>query len=127
MMAYPEMNISLVYKKFREWGYAGYLKHDVSADGIMKLEPGVHMLTGSKQEGFSFARDFISFRGHSIDHLDLLMECKNITAIEELTNYDLLASFLVCLIGSRSKYSKILKQASMTEVDISGIVNMHNY
>jgi len=126
-LVYPEMNVSTIHKKFREWGYEGYLKHDVSADGIIKPEPGVHMLTGSKQEGFSFARDFISYRGHKINHLDLLMESKSITAIEDLTSYDLLASFLVCLIGSRSKFSKILKQSSMTEVDISGILQQFKY
>jgi hypothetical protein len=126
-MLYPEMNIPTVHKKFREWGYAGYLKHDVSADGVIKPEPGRHMLAGAKQEGFSFARDFISFRGHTIDHLDLLMECKNITAIEELTDYDLLASFLMCLIGSRSKYSKIVKMSSQNEVDISGILKQFKY
>jgi hypothetical protein len=126
-MLYPEMNLPTIYKKFREWGYAGYLKHDVAADGIMKPEPGVHMLAGSKQEGFNFARDFISYRGHTIDHLDLLMECKSINAIEELTNYDLLASFLVCLIGYRSKYSKIIKQASQSEVDIAGIFEQFRY
>ena len=93
----------------------------------MKPEPGTHMLAGSKQEGFNYARDFISYRGHTIDHLDLLMECKNITAIEQLTDYDLLASFLVCLIGSRSKYSKIIKQASMTEVDIAGLFQQFKY
>jgi hypothetical protein len=126
-MVYPEMNLSTVYKKFREWGYAGYLKHDVSADGVMKNEPGFHMTSSSKQEGFNYARDFISMRGHTIDHLDLLMECKNITKIEELTNYDLLASFLGALIGSRSRYSKIIKQSSETEVNIAGILKQFKY
>jgi len=126
-MLYPEMNISTIYKKFLEWGYAGYLKHDVSDDGVMKLEPGRHMLAGAKQEGFTAARDFISFRGHKIDHLDLLMECKNITAIEELTDYDLLASFLMCLLGSKSKYSQIIKQSAQAEVDIRGILSQFNY
>lgn len=127
-MLYPEMNVPLVYKKFREWGYAGYLKHDISADGAtIKSEPGVHMLVGTKQEGFSMARDFIKYRGHTIDHLDLLMECKNITSIDELTDYDLLASFLVCLLGSRSRYSQIVKISSEVKVDISGILNQYNY
>jgi hypothetical protein len=55
------------------------------------------------------------------------MEMKNITAIEELTDYDLLASFLMCMMGYRSKYSKIIKQSSATQVNISGILSQVKY
>ena len=126
-LLYPEMNIPTIYKKFREWGYLGYLKYDISPDGIVKNEPGIHMLSGSKQEGFTLARDFISFRGKKIKHLGLLQECKNITSFDDLTNHDLLASFIVALLGSRSRYSKILKQSGGDNIDISAILSMHRY
>ena len=126
-MLYPEMNIPDMHDKFCEWGYEGYLKYDIGPDGMVKREPGVHMLAGAKQSGFNSVRDYISYHGHKINHLGLLQECKNITSFDDLTNHDLLASFIVALLGSRSRYSKILKQDSGANIDISGILQMHKY
>jgi len=127
MMVYPEMNISLVYKKFREWGYLGYLKYDVNADGVMKNEPGTHMLAQSKQEGFSLGRNFIKYRGHKMKHLALLMECKNIQSTDDLTNYDLLASFIVALLGTQSKHAQVIRQINEASVDIGGLLQQYRY
>jgi hypothetical protein len=126
-LVYPEMNIAIVYKKFREWGYLGYLKYDVSHEGEVKNEPGCHMVQNTKQEAFNLARTYIKYRGHKINHLELLMEMKNIQSVEDLTNHDLLAGFLVTLLGSRSKYSKIIKRFSDQDIDISGLMESFNY
>ena len=127
VMVYPEMNLAVVYKRFREWGYAGYLKHDIMDDGKMKEEPGTHLHTQSKQEGFSLLRNFIDYRCHKINHLSFLNECKEITNFDDLQNYDLLASVICSLLGSRSRHAKVLKSISEATIDISGLLKMHNY
>jgi len=127
MMVYPEMNLAVVYKRFREWGYAGYLKHDIMDDGKMKEEPGTHLHTQSKQEGFSLVRNFIDYRCHKINHLSLLTECKEITNYDDLQNYDLLASFICALLGATSRHAKVLKSMSEQEIDIGGLLQMYNY
>lgn len=127
MMAYPEMNIPIIYKKFREWGYHGYLKHDVSSDGIMKNEPGCYMQTQSKQEGFSMARNFIKKRGHTIKHESLLKECKSIQSSDDLQEHDLLAAFVMALLGTRSAYSRIIQRINEAKIDINGVIRQHSY
>lgn len=127
IQCYPEMNLPVVAKKFREWGYAGYLKHDILPDGRIKEEPGTHLHRESKQEGFSFARNFINYRCHKIVHADFLMECKQISNMEDLQNYDLLASVICALIGSKSSHSKIMQKINMAEINVAGLWNKYSY
>ena len=127
VLCYPEMNITTVYKKFREWGYAGYLKYEVTDDGVMKSEPGVTIGGANKQAGFSLMRDYIEYRCHKIKHLELLMEMKNIQNVDDLTNYDLLASFMCALLGYNSRYSKIIENFNESKVDVHGLVRMFKY
>ena len=127
VMVYPEMNLAVVYKRFREWGYAGYLKHDIMDDGKMKEEPGTHLHTQSKQEGFSLVRNFIDYHCHKIKHLSFLNECKEITNMDDLQNFDLLASVMCSQLGSRSRHAKVLKSISEATIDIGGLMKMHRY
>jgi len=129
-MVYPEMNIEIVQKKFREWGYAGYLKYDVDPEGRMKAIPGTYLHKSSKQEGFNMARTFLQYRCHKINHLRLLEECRDIPTMEDLTNYDTLAGLMVALLGSRSQYAKILQRVADSTIDISklgGLFDKHIY
>jgi len=129
-MVYPEMNIEIVQKKFREWGYAGYLKYDIDPEGRMKSIPGTYLHKSSKQEGFNMARTFLQYRCHKINHLRLLEECRDIPTMEDLTNYDTLAGLMVALLGSRSQYAKILQRVTDSTIDISklgGLFDEHIY
>jgi len=96
-------------------------------DGKMKSEPGTHLHTQSKQEGFSLVRNFIDYHCHKINHLSFLNECKEITNMDDLQNFDLLASVMCSLLGSRSRHAKILKSINEVNIDISGLIKMYRY
>lgn len=123
-MVYPEMNIPIVYKKFREWGYMGYLKFDIDPEGRMKNEPGVYLHGNNKKDGFSTLRTFFQYRTKQIKHLRLLEEARDITNIEDLRNYDMLASCMVALMGAQSQYAKVLQRITEESIDISKFGNM---
>ena len=118
-MVYPEMNLEIIEKNFRLWGYEGYLKYDIGPDGIMKSEPGTYIHGNNKQDGFNYVRTFLQYRCHKIKHLRFLEECRDISNIEDLRNYDTLASFMVSLLGSKSQYAKVLQRVSEGSIDIS--------
>jgi len=126
-MVYPESNINIIEKKFREWGYEGYLKYDIAPDGVMKVSPGMYLHTRNKQEGFNLMRNFLEFRVHKIKHLNFLIECNNINSIDQLTNYDLLAAGMCALSGSVSQYAKVLKRFNEKKIDVSLLVQRYRY
>ena len=129
-MVYPEMNIEVVEEKFREWGYEGYLKYDIGPDGLMKANPGTYIHGHNKQDGFDMVRTFLQYRCKKIKHLRFLEECRDITNIEDLRNYDMLASCMVALIGSKSQYAKVMKRVNEQSINISeleSIFRQHIY
>jgi hypothetical protein len=129
-MVYPEMNLEIIEKNFRKWGYEGYLKYDIAPDGQMKNEPGTYIHGGNKQDGFNMVRTFLQYRCHKIKHLRFLEECRDIANIEDLRNYDMLASFMVALLGSRSHYAKLLQRVSEDSIDLSQLESFfgqHSY
>lgn len=100
---YPEQNITSVYEYFIKMKYGGYLLYDVDKwTGDYKKKPGVDSLERSKQELFSLLRDYIDHRCHVEPFADFLQECKDITGIEMMRNYDRLAAHGIALMGSKS-------------------------
>jgi hypothetical protein len=116
---YPEMNLEIIEKNFRKWGYEGYLKYDIDNEGRIKDYPGCYIHGSNKQEGFNMVRTFLQYQCHKIKHLRFLEECRDIANIEDLRNYDTLASVMIALIGSRSQYAKIMQRVSEDRIDIS--------
>ena len=115
------MNLPIIYKNFRKWGYEGYLKYDILPDGSIKSEPGAHVHRGNKQEGFTMVRTFLQYQCHKIKHLRFLEECRDISNIEDLRNYDTLASFMIALLGTKTQYSKVMQRIGADTIDISKI------
>ena len=95
------------------------LKYDIGPDGIMKTEPGTHLHKRNKQEGCNMVRTFLQYRCKKIKHLKFLEECRDISNVEDLTNYDTLASFMVALLGSNSQYAKVMHRISEDTIDIA--------
>lgn len=108
-MVYPEMNVPVVAEYFRSRGYYGYLKFWMDEDNKIKNDPGMYMNAQNKPTSFLYARDFIEMRGHTIKHLDLLEQLKNIPTVNDLNDYDLVAAFLVAMHGSKSKYGEAIR------------------
>jgi hypothetical protein len=121
-MCFPEMNIRIIWEKFVEWGYTGFLKYGMSlknGEYIINKDPGVTSLERSKQEGFNEIRNHISLHGGREQHEDLLVEWKNINSMEEMTKYDLLAASMCALLGAKSSYHKLVNEDNNFDYNIS--------
>lgn len=122
-MMFPEINVDIVYQKFVEWGYAGYLKHQVDIHGKIKDKPGITSLEGSKQEIFNELRNYIAKHGHRECHDTFLNEAKNIRGMEEMTRYDELTAVGCALVGAKSRYHEFLQEADNNEYSPLDIFN----
>lgn len=119
-LMYPESNIPNTYEYFIKRGYGAYLIYDTDKyTGKLKLKPGVDSLERSKQEIFTLWRNYINFRGHKEQHVDLLKELKNIQGIELMRFFDLIAAGGMALLGAKSSYSKKIGGMNTDELDLS--------
>jgi len=105
---YPEMNISDVYERFVEWGYAGFLKYDVDEYGSPSKLPGYTVSDGAanttKQDVFARMERFLNDRVEYVNHKHLLEECRDIEY--DMGKFDLFASACAALRGSASNFLK---------------------
>lgn len=107
--AFPETNIEEVAVYMRKRGYEGYLNYFTTDMGEMKDKPGMHMNKQTKEAAYLLARDFIQYRGHTIKHRELLNQLTEITNMDDMNSYDLVAALLITEYGSRSKFGIIKK------------------
>lgn len=113
---YPEINVPKVWEYFEARGYGGFLKYDVDIKtGKPKSTPGFNSEGGSKQDLFNGLRDYIQRHGLRERHADLLMECKEIKSIEEMTDYDLLTAAGGALLGAKAYLVNIKRQEPKPE------------
>lgn len=118
-MMYPETNKRYVWKHFDDRGYGGYMKYDIDVKtNNFKDTPGYTSLEKSKQDLFNAVRDYIEKHAHRCMHLDFLNECKEISGVDDMTNYDLFTAGAGAIMGSKSKHAKIISINS-TPVNIS--------
>ena len=123
-MCFPEVNIKVVWKKFLEWGYGGFLKYDIDKNTMKgKDYPGVNQLDRSKQEGFNLLRTHIALHGHREMHEDLITEWRNIQRIEDMNSYDLLAASLCALLGEQSIHAKLEERDNEDLYDLGSAYN----
>lgn len=120
-MMYPEMNVPLIYEKFTDWGYGGYLLYDMDKHtGDMKAMPGFHTVSNTKVNLFNYMRDEIEMHGDRWEDRGLIEECLRIKDADDMKNYDLFTAAAGCLLGERSEYAKALSQFRTTNYDVSG-------
>lgn len=105
-LAYPEINLPLLWDYMIRRGYGGYLSYDKLPDGTYKKTPGFNSSGSSQQRVFQKNQEYIENHGKRERHLLYLNECKNIRGIEELTDYDVFLSAGGNLIGLESDYYK---------------------
>lgn len=106
---YPERNMPVIWERFQEWGYGGFLKHDVDTKGQIKEEPGFYIGNNDlvKQDMFSRFMQYIQSHGMRERHVEILDECRKISGIDELKLFDLFAACAGCLIGMDNSYGEI--------------------
>lgn len=111
-MMYPESNIPKIWEYFEARSYGGFLKFDIDIKtGKPKNTPGFNSEgnNSTKQDLFNSLRDYIERHGMRECHADLLVECKEIKTIMEMTDYDLLTAAGGCLLGAKGEFIKLAK------------------
>jgi hypothetical protein len=119
-MCFPEVNVRIVWEKFREWGYDGFLKYQIDERTMKPKDyPGVQSLERSKMEGFEELRNHIALHIGREVHEDLILEWKNIGSIDEMTKYDLLAASMCAKLGAKSIHSKLEDKENEKSYDLA--------
>jgi hypothetical protein len=103
-MCYPERNVDLIQKKFREWGCEGYLLYNVK-NGQKDVEAGVYVDVPVKQQLFQLFQSYVKNRGQYDNHVELLNECYEIGGPDEMTDYDLFSAGGYALLGCLSTFA----------------------
>ena len=92
-MFYPERNKEILWQFFIENNLGGYLLHDIDIlTGKRSDKPGFFSLEKSKDELFSWLKQYIDYRGHDEDFAPFLKECKDIRGPEYMKLFDRLTA-----------------------------------
>ena len=96
---YPENNIAMVIDHFKRSKCEELLVYDVDQNGKRVPNPGYHVGSGVQTEIFSRWMNYIEVYGAYENHGDLLTECRDITGVDDMTNYDLFSAGGGCLLA----------------------------
>lgn len=115
-LVYPESNVDVIDKRFKEWGYGGLLLYDFNPKTKKKKEnPGFYTQDNVKTKLFNLLRTYIALHGRRDRHPDLLREILDIPSKEAMTKYDLFTAAGGALLGVESQYIALLKNMSKNE------------
>lgn len=110
-LMYPEMNVEVVAKHFKERGYGGYLLYDTNYEtGEIKNNPGFTSIAKTKVKMFNLIRDDIKKHGHRQRHIDILKQCLLIQNIDEMTFYDVFTAYGGTLLAEESQLGDMIAQ-----------------
>jgi hypothetical protein len=125
---YPENNIDEIERRFKEWGYKGYLLYDIDTKtGKKKNQAGFFTGGGSKQALFNRGIEFIDNHGEQCDIIEILQEFGEIGGLDDMTNYDLLTSVFGCLRGQEEILKRSARRKQFHGVDVSGVFDAKYY
>lgn len=98
--SFPEIDVPAIWHYYEEKGFGGYLKYDL--DPITKKLKNTPGFTskGSQQKLYNTIRDYIEMHGHREKHIDLLMQFKEASSLEDFTFLDLLVAGGGAIMGS---------------------------
>lgn len=126
-MVYPEMNVEIVDKKFREWNLDGYLLYDFDKNtGEFKNSPGWTSVTKPKTKIFNLWKSYIAVHGKRERHASLLQECLDIDGYEKMTDYDLFTAGGGALMGAESDMVEHL-EAGNIEIEPEDLLDTYTY
>lgn len=109
-----EVNRREVWEEIIRMRMGGYLNFQVEtlASGEFKMSyiPGTTLSSQKKISGFSMLADYFEYYWQIEPILELIVDCDEISALEELTNYDLIAAALQSLFGDDSLYPDMISE-----------------
>ena len=118
-MMYAERNLDNVNRHFIDRGFGGYLLYDYDEKGNRKNEAGFWSNADTKHEMFVLMKTDHIKTINRVPHPDLWEESLQITAPDELTDYDLTAAYGGTLLAERNRFYKFFQpQTSMNRTDI---------
>lgn len=118
---YPEINVAEIIPFMTKKGFAGYFLYDFDwKTGKLRVTPGFNSQGEKKQNLFNTTRNYISVHGHKEKHADFLQQCKDISSMEEMTDYDLFTAGSGALMGC----SSVMAQEQKTKNEIVKKPNM---
>ena len=126
-MMFPEINVPLIWDHFRRRNYHGYLKYENLPNGGYKKTPGFFAKGAYQQRIFQKHQQYIEQHGMRERHMEILLECKSIKGIEDLTNYDLFTAVGGSYIGAESDYGRRFAAIANQNYDISGYIHARQY
>lgn len=115
---HPEAELPDIQEYFDQRGYYGYLSFDVDPNTNVRRTQAGFLSRTQKKELFDKLRDYIEEHGHRECHIDFLKQCKDIQAIEQMTDYDLLVACGGALLGTKSYINNFIK--SQPEIKKTG-------
>lgn len=99
---YPENNITLVVDHFRRNKCNELLIYDTDQYGRRVDNPGYHVGSKTQNDIFTSYMNYIEVYGAYENHGDLLEECRDITGVDDMTNFDLFSAGGGCLLALQS-------------------------
>jgi hypothetical protein len=104
-MMYPERTKTNIIDHFRRRNYGGYLLYDIDYKTKKpKNNPGWWAGDKEKVTGFNYLKDDVQNNSTRWRHPDLITQCLMIPDPQHLTDFDLIASYIGCLIGERNEF-----------------------
>ncbi len=121
-LIHTERNVPGIWQQLIKTRMGGYLNYNVeiSANGDIKRasEPGTFLNAGNKKDGFVLLEKLITFHMSKQKIVEWMKEADEISALEQLTGYDGLASVLQCLFGNESPYCDMMNKTFGESEDI---------
>lgn len=116
-MMYPEIDVPIVWEHFEKRKRIGYLLYDIDFKTNKPMATPGFNSKGKKQNLFSSIRDYIEVHGRREKHKRVLEQWKDITSIEEMTDFDLVTTTGGCLMATKGieRYQPNHKRDNMVE------------
>lgn len=109
-MLFPETNTDGIIEYIERRGFGGYLLIGNKVTGELNKHYGFHTGTETKQEMFSLARSYIKMHGLRNKHIDIAADLIALKGFDDLTNRDLTAAVMGCLLGSKSRHREYMNE-----------------
>ena len=123
---FPENNIDDVEIHFKKMGYSGYLKYIISG-GKKAPRAGFTTTQEVKQDLFQEFIQYIENHGMNEQFAEVLEQCRDITGVNDMTNYDLFTACGGCLLSvanDNSRYIKHVTDSNSADELTSGLLRM---
>ena len=91
-----------------------------------KKTPGFQSYEKAKQDMFAEYMNYIKHHAFRERHIELLEECRDISGIEDMTNFDLFTAGGGCLLGVRYTTRRMLPNED-GGIDIGNILPTYTY